>query len=331
VWIAAAGWNAQRAQGRDQPAPGRIGQRQVVDGSGKDVRDLLRDQLLGRGHADVDRVREAADRRARLLAEGGVGLVGDHEVVRLGVQVAPVAREPRVGLDRQRVRLRWLLAALDGVDDPVAVALSGEVAVELGNEQSAVGENEHPERARGLDEAGGRDRLAGRGRMSEAEAADCAGVFFGREGQRQLVRVAVGGRRRLQLVFVLLVDLRLGVGAVSIPQLGRGLSGGDQFGEHAGERVDLVLAQLGSGGEPRRTVGEHALEPEHQRVAALPFVGRRGAARVHLLDRVVESEPAGGSGSQYDGRVFVGPEKWLSGPVLRAGGGLGETVCRLRR
>jgi hypothetical protein len=52
---------------------------------------------------------------------------------------------------------------------------------------------------------------------------------------------------------------------------------------------------------------------------------------IHLLDRVVESEPASRSRSEYDGRVFVGAEKWLSGPVLGAGGGLAETVFRLRR
>ena len=264
--------NAERPQRGDQPAPGRVGQRQVVDGSGKHVRDLLRDQLLGRGHADVDRVREAADRRARLLAQGRMGLVGNHQVVGVGVEVAPVAREPRIGLDRQRVRFRGLLAALDGVNDPVAVALGGQVSVELGNEQAAVREDEDSQRARGLDESGRGDRLAGRGRMPEAEAANSAWVFLRRQGQRQLVRVAVGCRRRLDLVFLLLVDLGLGIGTISIRGLGRCLRRSDQLSEHAGERVDLMLPKLCARGEPRRMVGEHTLEPEHQRVAAPPFV-----------------------------------------------------------
>ena len=54
--------NAQAAKRRDQPAARGVGERQVVDGGGEDVGDLLRDQLLGRGHADVDRLVEAADR-----------------------------------------------------------------------------------------------------------------------------------------------------------------------------------------------------------------------------------------------------------------------------
>ena len=77
------GRNAQAAKGGDQAAPRRVLQRQVVDRSREDVRDLLRDQLLGRGHPDVQRLGEAADRGARLLAERGVRLVADHELVRV--------------------------------------------------------------------------------------------------------------------------------------------------------------------------------------------------------------------------------------------------------
>ena len=55
--------HAQAAQRRDQPAARGVGQRQVVHRGREDVRDLLRDQLLGRRHPDVDRLREAADRR----------------------------------------------------------------------------------------------------------------------------------------------------------------------------------------------------------------------------------------------------------------------------
>ena len=73
--------HAQVAQRRDEAAPRGVGERQVVDRRGKDVRDLLGDQLLGRGHADVDRLGERADRGARLLAEGGMRLVGDDELV----------------------------------------------------------------------------------------------------------------------------------------------------------------------------------------------------------------------------------------------------------
>ena len=75
--------HAQAAQRRDQPAARRVRERQVVDRRREDVGDLLRDQLLGRGHADVDRLAEAADRRAGLLAERRVRLVADHELVRV--------------------------------------------------------------------------------------------------------------------------------------------------------------------------------------------------------------------------------------------------------
>ena len=95
--------HAQAAQRRDQAAAGGVGERQVVDRGREDVRDLLRDQLLGRGHADVDRLREAADRGARLLAERRVRLVADDELVRLAAQLLHVPGEPGVGLDRDRV------------------------------------------------------------------------------------------------------------------------------------------------------------------------------------------------------------------------------------
>ena len=76
------GRNPEVAERRDQAAARGVREREVVDRGGEDVRDLLRDQLLGRRHADVERLVEGADRRARLLAERRVRLVADHEVVR---------------------------------------------------------------------------------------------------------------------------------------------------------------------------------------------------------------------------------------------------------
>ena len=175
------GRHAQVAQRRDQPAPRGVGERQVVDRRGEDVRHLFRDQLLGRRHADVDRLGERADRRARLLAESRVRLVGDHELVRVARQRADVTREPRVRLDRQRVAAQRLLAALDRRGDPVAVALRLQLAVELRDEQPAVREDQDAERACRLDETGGRDRLARGGRMPEAVAPLRAGILLERE------------------------------------------------------------------------------------------------------------------------------------------------------
>src|SRR5919201_770540 len=98
-----------------------------------------------------------------------------------------MTREPRVRLDRQRVRARGLAPALDRVAEAVAVALRLQVAVELRDEQPAVREDEHSERARRLDEAGGGDRLAGGGRMAEAIAPHRARVLLRRELLRLLV------------------------------------------------------------------------------------------------------------------------------------------------
>ena len=97
--------HAQVAQRRDEPAARGVLQRQVVDRGGEDVGDLLRDQLLGRRHADVDGLRERADRGGGLLPERRVRLVADDELVRVAVDRVDVAREPRVRLDRERRRL----------------------------------------------------------------------------------------------------------------------------------------------------------------------------------------------------------------------------------
>src|SRR3990172_3954608 len=63
------GGRAEAAEGCDQAAARGGGERKVVDRRREHIRDLLRDERLGRGHADVERLGEAADRRARLLAE----------------------------------------------------------------------------------------------------------------------------------------------------------------------------------------------------------------------------------------------------------------------
>ena len=98
------GRHAQAAKRRDEPAARGVGERQVVDRGGEDVRDLLGDQLFGRGHADVDRLEQRADRGRGLLAECGVGLVANHELVRVARDLFHVSCEPGVGLDRDRVR-----------------------------------------------------------------------------------------------------------------------------------------------------------------------------------------------------------------------------------
>ena len=78
-----------------------------------------------------------------------------------------------------------------------------------------------------------------------------------------------GVLHRLILVFRFSFDDLCGDGAVSV-RLRFFLVCRDQLGEHAGERVDLVAAQLGAGCEVRFVLGEHAFEPEHEAVPDFP-------------------------------------------------------------
>jgi hypothetical protein len=135
-------------------------QRQVVDRCREHVGHLLRNQLLRRSHADVHGLRERADRGGCLLAERGVGLVADHELVRITAERVDVSREPRIRLDRQGVPAQRLFAGIDRGVEPLAIALGRQVRRELRDEQAPVGEDQHTERARSVDEAGGRDGLA---------------------------------------------------------------------------------------------------------------------------------------------------------------------------
>ena len=97
------GRDAEAAKRSDEAAPRGVAEREVVDGGREDVGDLLRDELLGRGHPDEERLGERADRGARLLPQSRVRLVADHEVVRVAVELGAVTREPGVRLDRDRV------------------------------------------------------------------------------------------------------------------------------------------------------------------------------------------------------------------------------------
>ena len=171
-----------------------------------------------------------------------MSLVTDDELVRLARERVVVASEPRVRLDGERVAVsQRFLTALDSGSEAVAVTLVGEIALELRDEQAAVREDQDAEGARGFHEAGRRDRLARCGRMAEPVAAD---------GTRVRARVVLvlldlfvedvldGVLRRLILVFRFSTD-DLGDRAVSV-WLRFLLVRRDQFGQHAGERVDLM-------------------------------------------------------------------------------------------
>ena len=306
--------DAEIPQRRDQPASRGVAERQVVDGRGKDVGDLLRDQLLGRGHPDIDRLRERANRRARLLAQCRVRLVADHELVRVVRERADVAREPRVRLDRERVAADRLLPFRDRGRDAVAVALCLQLAVELRDEQPAMREDEDSQRACRLDEPGGRDRLAGRGRVAEAVAALGSGILLRRECT---VRLLVLRPLELELLVLFLLHLDEGAVAVSVG-LGLLLVRGDELGQHPREGVDLMAAQLGTGSETRRLVRKDALEAEHQAVTHLPLRRRNSLAGIQLRDRVVERAAAGGSLGEHALRVLAGMKERLARPAFGA-------------
>ena len=214
--------------------------------------------------------------------------------------------------------------------EAVLVALVGQLAVELGDEQAAVGEDQDADRARGLDEPGGSDRLAGSGRVAEAVAADRARVLLRRKllGDLELL-LGVVAVLAVLAVLVLLVVLVLLLDLLEA-DLGLALRGGDQLGQHPGERVHLVAAQLGAGAKVGRLLGEHALEAEHQRVADLPVVRGLLAAGLDLGVRVVERAAARGAGGEHLRDVLVGVQERLACP-LRGALGRGDESTRLLR
>ena len=169
------GRDADAAKRRDHAAPRRLGEVEARGLGGEEVGDVAGDQRAGRGHADEHRLRPAADAGARLLAEGRVRLVADHDRVGVGDAVG-VADEPLVGLDRDRA-VGMVRAVQQRRREPVLVAAVGDLADELVDEVAAVGEDQDAAGSRALDEAEGGDRLAGAGRVLEPEAAARARVL----------------------------------------------------------------------------------------------------------------------------------------------------------
>jgi hypothetical protein len=105
---------------------------------------------------------------------------------------------------------------------------------------------------------------------------------------------------------------------------------GDQLGQHAGERVDLVAAELRAGGEVRRLLGENPLETEHQAVLHLPLRRGRPLARLDLGERVVERAAAGCAGRECVRGILSLAEEGLSSPGFGSEGGGREAVRCLR-
>jgi hypothetical protein len=88
-------------QRRDHSTPGRLRQVKARGLGGEQVGDVTGDQRARRRHADEDRSGPAPNRGRCLFAQGGVGLVADHDRVRVG-DPPGVAHEPLIGLHRDR-------------------------------------------------------------------------------------------------------------------------------------------------------------------------------------------------------------------------------------
>ena len=190
--------------------------------------------------------------------------------------------------------------------------------MELGDEQAAVGEDQDAERARGLDEAGGRDRLARCGRMAEAVAALGARV------------VAVEALGLVAVLLAVLGDLVLvlerssaSASASACPLPFSSSSSWRWFAAISSVSIPAsasiwclrssVPAAVGG-----RLRGEHALEPEQEAEPDFPAGGRGSAAGRDLGQCLVERGAAGGPRGQCDGRVFARVKEGLAGPFLCA-------------
>ena len=222
-----------------------------------------------------------------------------------------MAREPGVGLDRDRVRRAARVVPLRiGVGEAVAVALGREVALELGDEQPAVREDQDAELARRLDEAGRGDRLARtRSDGGSGSGGPRPGRRRGSSGSSSLLVDEAG----VEVVVGLLVELGLGDGAVpAAVRRCRCRSRPPRAASRRSARRACRRARRPGGGGARSrrrfdgVLGQHALEPEHEPVAHLPAGRRLARARLHLLERVVERGAAGGAGRERDRGLLAG-------------------------
>ena len=201
-----------------------------------------------------------------------------------------------------------VLAAHERRGDALAVAAVAQLAEELVDEVAAVGEDQRAAGARALDEAERGDRLAGARRVLEPEALGGVGILR-RLGELLLLggvarAVVVPVLRLLRLVLV--VELLL-AGDAGRRERGRllrdGAVGGravarlgEQRGQRAGERVDLVRGEDGAVDELGLVLGEQAVEPEQERPALAPRHRRDLRAGLELGQRRVERAAAGGAG-----------------------------------
>ena len=316
------------AQRRDHASAGGLGEVEARRLRREEVGDVAGDQRARRGHADEHRPGPGADRARGLLAQRGVRLVADDDRVGVG-DLARVADEPLVGLDRHRAVAR-VLVAQQRRRDALRVAAVAQLAVELVDEVAAVGEDQDAAGARGLDEAERGDRLAGAGGVLEPEALGGVRIVGGLRdvlvGIRPVDRILVAVLVLAQFLGQVLLARRRGRGerqlvgdrAVRPPvPVAVALRLGEQRGQRAGQRVDLVRGEHRAVHERRLVLGEQAVEAQQQRVAAAP-VGRGDlGAPVELEQRVVERAPPRGAGREGGRGILAFEHEGFAGERCR--------------
>ena len=106
--------------------------------------------------------------------------------------------------------------------------------------------------------------------------------------------------------------------AVALPVARAGALGlGEQRGQRARERVDLVGGENGAVDERRLLHPEQALQPEQQRPRAPPRVGRqRVDAGLDLRERLVEGQAARAAGRERGGEVLAFEHEGLTRALL---------------
>ena len=120
-----------------------------------------------------------------------MGLVAEDHAIDVAVEAICILDKPRVGLDGDRRHQRRLGSAEHGVLEAVRVALLFEVALELVDQETAMGKDQNAGDLGGIDKGSSGDGLAGGGRVLEAVAANGAGVVDGLFARCVIVVVVV--------------------------------------------------------------------------------------------------------------------------------------------
>ena len=168
-----------------------LAEREVCNLGWEDIADVLLQQLVGGGHADIGRRIEPSNCGRGAITKRRMSLVAEDHAIDVAVEAIGILDKPRIGLDRDRRHQRRLGSAEHGVLEAMRVALLLEVALELVDQETAMGEDQDAGDLGGIDEGSGGDGLAGGGRVLEAVAANGARVVDRLFARRVIVVVII--------------------------------------------------------------------------------------------------------------------------------------------